>query len=271
MGGDLMISMFCDTDDWSPTLNKIIEETPKLNDLNVHISINCLSLNADKKFNILVLQESPGVLNNRNVLQFLNDEKNYKKYDKIYSCITSLPKNLKIEYIHPSNISWVKNPIFLPNKTKLVSMISSNNAFLPGHIRRLNILNSVKDFVDVYGRGFNPIKEKDEGLVDYYYSIAIENDNTNNYFSEKLIDCFLTCTIPIYWGCSYVKTIFNPAGIIDINEIQDLKEIKTFSKDYYIKNIDAVVDNYFEAHKQNRYLSHTLKQILLKFHNEIHN
>jgi hypothetical protein len=125
--------------------------------------------------------------------------------------------------------------------------------------------------VDVYGRGFNPIKEKDEGLVDYYYSVAIENDDTANYFSEKLLDCFLTCTLPIYWGCDYVKTIFNPAGIIDIKELQDLKEIKNFSKDYYNKNIDAIVDNYFEAHKQNRYLSHTLKQILIKLYNEKHN
>ena len=40
-----MLSIFCDTDNWSPVLEQIIKENPELNQLNVHISINCLSHN----------------------------------------------------------------------------------------------------------------------------------------------------------------------------------------------------------------------------------
>ena len=33
------------------------------------------------------------------------------------------------------------------------------------------------------------------------FHIAIENVSQRSYFSEKLLDCFLTRTVPVYWGC----------------------------------------------------------------------
>jgi len=265
-----MVNIFCDTDDWSPTLKAILENNTHFNNMSIHISINCASYDPLKKYNILILQESPAVLKYRNVLSFLSDENNRKKYYKIYSCIPELTEKYDIEYMHPSNISWILNPIFLPKKTKLVSMISSNNKFLDGHKFRLNILESVKNFVDVYGRGFNPIEKKDLGLVDYYYSIAVENDDTNNYFSEKILDCFMTCTLPIYWGSEHVYNIFNPKGIINLKNI-NFDEIKNLTKDYYINNLDAIIENYFIAQKENRYVNHAIQIILTKLYNEKYN
>ena len=49
-----MISTYCDTDDWSPSVIQLIKESPHLNKLDVHISINCISLDKNKKHNILV-------------------------------------------------------------------------------------------------------------------------------------------------------------------------------------------------------------------------
>ena len=112
----------------------------------------------------------------------------------------------------------------------------------------------------------NPIKNKEDGLKNYYYSIAIENDNTDNYFSEKILDCFMTCTIPIYWGTEYVNEVFNSKGILNLKTFTDLSEIKKLDKTYYCDNIDAVVENYFLAQKENRYLNHLLKNILFKLY-----
>jgi hypothetical protein len=52
----------------------------------------------------------------------------------------------------------------------------------------------------------------------YQYSVVIENDRHSNYFTEKLIDCLLMKTIPIYYGCTNVADYFDTAGWIIIEE-----------------------------------------------------
>ena len=60
-------------------------------------------------------------------------------------------------------------------------------------------------------------------FLDYQYSIAIENSRQTHYFTEKLLDCLLTKTIPIYYGCPNIAEYFDTRGWIlletaDINE-----------------------------------------------------
>lgn len=266
MDKTLMISFYSGQDDWSPTINQIIQEYPELNNMDIHIDINSVSV-ISKKSTILILQESPAVLKHSNIFEYVKSGAAGNRYTVIYTCIKELLGLPNVEYIHPSNICWVKNKYFLPKKVKNISMVTSNNYFLPGHKFRISIMNEVKEFVDVYGRGFNFIENKEDGLKDYYYSVAVENDDTDNYFSEKLLDCFLTCTVPIYWGSNFPYSVFNPDGIINIKNMSDLQELKKLDKSFYNKNIDAVIENYFIAEKENRYLNHTLKQILIKCYN----
>jgi hypothetical protein len=266
-----MIDIYCDVENWQSSLDKVLADNPKLNVLDVHFSINCISVDKNKKYNFLILTESPAFLEVSNVLKFVNLPECSQLYNKVYTSIDSLLHYNFVEQIHPSNTTWVRNPILLPPKSKLISMIVSNKSFLPGHKMRLSIRDAVKSFVDVYGRGAIEIETKDQGLVDYYYSIAVENSNTNSYFSEKILDCFMTCTIPVYWGSEAAYKTFNPKGILDLNSFNDLNDIKKLEKQYYCDNIDAVVDNFFIAQKENRYLDHTLKIILTKVYNEEHN
>lgn len=265
-----MVSIYCDTDDWSSSLNKALNESPHLNQVDAHISINCLTVNENKKYNILLLQESPAFLKYKNIIeQIQNYPKDIeKKYSKVYSSIKYLQNFNFVEYIHPCNPTWIQNPQLFPFKNKNISMITSNKSFLPGHQKRLQIMNAVKDFVDVYGRGFKEIKNKSEGLLDYYFSVAIENDATDDYFSEKILDCFMTSTIPIYFGSDCVYKFFNPKGIINIKEFNDLKDIKSISKDMYFNNIDAIADNYFIAKQHDRQIYSVLKIILTKLYYE---
>jgi hypothetical protein len=46
------------------------------------------------------------------------------------------------------------------------------------------------------------------------FSFAIENCRQPYYMTEKLIDCFITGTVPIYWGADYAIDFFNPDGMI---------------------------------------------------------
>ena len=45
-------------------------------------------------------------------------------------------------------------------------------------------------------------------LFNSQFSIATENAAVDNYFTEKLMDCFLTKTVPIYYGSSNIGEFF---------------------------------------------------------------
>ena len=113
----------------------------------------------------------------------------------------------------------------IPTKLKKLSTIMSGKQKTPGQVQRLKVLSEVqKAFpeIDIFGRGLSDKSFgksykgklddnqycKFNGLIDYKYSLALENSSHNNYFTEKLIDCFLTWTKPIYWGCPNVFDYF---------------------------------------------------------------
>jgi len=94
----------------------------------------------------------------------------------------------------------------------------------------------------VFGANYRPLhpKYKDAALNNYEYSIAIENSQQDNYFSEKLIDCYLFWTMPIYWGCPNISEFFpeNSYYVIDLARPEDIKEI--IKKPIEKKHIDAL-------------------------------
>lgn len=145
----------------------------------------------------------------------------------------------------PATGSWIKQPGF-PKKTKLVSMISSDKTMTVGHGTRLRWVKRLQDQLDLYGRGFNEIEFKEQGLNDYMFSVAIENGFYETYFTEKLLDCFLTGTIPIYLGAPDIGRYFNTDGIIVLTDDFSVDQL---SLELYVSKLDAVVDNYKRALK----------------------
>jgi hypothetical protein len=93
-----------------------------------------------------------------------------------------------------------------------------------------NLISEVP-FVDFYGWGVNGenlkgnLHQKKDGIIDYKFSICIENTNEKNYISEKFYDCILTNTIPIYFGCKNIKEIWPENGYINIEDIKDIKSV----------------------------------------------
>lgn len=142
----------------------------------------------------------------------------------------------------PANGSWIKNPKIC-DKTKLVSMISSNKNFTRGHHERLQWVSRLRHSLDLYGRGFNEIESKEQGLCDYMFSVAIENGNYSSYFTEKIIDCFATGTIPVYSGTPDIGDFFDTDGIITLDA--NFK-IGSLSPDDYYDRLPAIKNN-FEA------------------------
>lgn len=114
------------------------------------------------------------------------------------------------------------------SKTKLVSMIGAPHPNpQAGHILRnqvIEVLASRSD-VDRFGKGVRWIDSKLDGLADYAFSIAMENCSRDFYFTEKIIDCLLTDTVPIYCGCKGICRYFDLRGMLVFETLPELQTI----------------------------------------------
>ncbi|EED90150.1 THAPSDRAFT_269403, partial [Thalassiosira pseudonana CCMP1335] len=48
----------------------------------------------------------------------------------------------------------------------------------------------------------------------YRYALVMENTEVEGYVSEKILDAFLSGTVPIYFGSRFVFNVFNPRAFI---------------------------------------------------------
>jgi hypothetical protein len=87
--------------------------------------------------------------------------------------------------------------------------------------------------------------DKTELFIDSMFHITIENNKADDYFTEKLIDCFVSMTIPIYYGCPNIGAYFNIRGMIIINDINDIEYLNNnLSEKFYSDRISYVEENY---------------------------
>jgi len=128
------------------------------------------------------------------------------------------------------SINYFLEEDFYSKKTHLISSVVSNKTFLEWHKLRLDLIFSLKSLIkelDVFGRGFNLIKDKSNALIKYKYHIAAENCDSGP--SEKLWDPLLCQCVVFYIGnLDFVHPRIRPAIVpIDIYDIQSsYKKIK---------------------------------------------
>ncbi|MEO1045680.1 MAG: glycosyltransferase family 10 [Pseudomonadota bacterium] len=133
-------------------------------------------------------------------------------------------------------------------KTHLLSWVTSNASIMPQHRYRLRFLQKLKQStlpLDLYGRGFSPIADKWNGIAPYRYSIAFENAFMENYVTEKIMDCFVAETMPLYVGAPNVTDFFPKESMVIIDPddpdiIRILEDI--VHSDRYKKNRDAILE-----------------------------
>lgn len=133
-------------------------------------------------------------------------------------------------------------------KNKIVSMITSNKTMTSNHILRNHLASTWEDKLDLFGRGYNEIEKKEDGLAPYMFSIAIENDCYETYFTEKILDCFAVGTIPVYLGAPDIDKHFNSDGIIFLNKDFNLNDL---TKDLYYAKIAVVKENFEKVQQYN--------------------
>jgi hypothetical protein len=183
-----------------------------------------------------------------------------RQYTNQFDCVITSQKGLK----HPNKfflsqgLPWHVKKSYdelvklqpVPKERK-ISIISSNKIRTEGHQRRLDFALRIKDYfkerIDLYGRGLNSFEDKWEALAPYEYSISVENSAQEFYFTEKLTDCFLSFTYPIYYGCLNIHDYFDKRSYIqiDINKFDlAVKRIETVlvDSDHYSANFSYLMN-----------------------------
>ena len=55
------------------------------------------------------------------------------------------------------------------------------------------------------------------------FSLCFESTKDEGFITEKIVEAFYTDTIPVYYGSSNIKEIFNPKAFIDISDYPDFE------------------------------------------------
>ena len=74
----------------------------------------------------------------------------------------------------------------------------------------MDFLDSINElpFVELYGRGIKPIDDKWDVISTSKYAIAYENFQNDYYWTEKIMDCYLSFAMPLYYGCNSIENFF---------------------------------------------------------------
>ena len=157
------------------------------------------------------------------------------------------------------------------SKSMLCSLIYSDKKQLPGHKLRFSCADKIRSNnldVSLCGSGTGVFMDKkSDGLNDFMFSITIENSKSRGYFTEKILDCFSTQTIPIYWGDSHVWEYFDAEGAILFNSVEELPEIIAgLSVEKYNSLLSAAKRNWEicrkEYYSMDRLVAKTINRIL---------
>ncbi len=141
-------------------------------------------------------------------------------------------------------------------------------------LARENELKIPTNFFYTYGDRNNIETAREDKVVifgDTQFGVAIENTSHNGFFTEKILDCFLLKTVPIYWGCSNIEKYFNNRGIIKFENTDNFIEIVNKLDDTVYGNLEDVIeDNYERALKYVDYEQNICNMVIKIFeHNDI--
>jgi hypothetical protein len=161
-------------------------------------------------------------------------------------------------------------------KHACMSIVVSRKYFLPGHQYRHAMVKCILDNnlpVDIFGNGTEVGKyvhhnsnrvvasdrikgsfQKYEPYEGYLFHVCIENVETDDYFSEKVINPMLANAVPIYLGAKNIHSYFPDTIIsltgnlgVDMKMLVDiLKNPLAFSRPIDVSKIEkkvSVVDN----------------------------
>lgn len=199
--------------------------------------------------------------------------KHHKKYDKIVTSNPDVLANCKNAVFLIYGTTWLNKSKHHPDsfgkftedlgsikKELSLSMVCGALTGKPGYNLRHAIFQN-QERIDVPKRFYSstrfvipnvPTLPDDDKihLFNSMYSVVVESTQEKNYFTEKLIDCLITKTIPVYWGCPNISEFFDTSYWVKVDNLLNFK----FSEDHYNKNLPMINLNFERAKKYTKNL-----------------
>jgi hypothetical protein len=225
---------------------------------------------------VLLVREPDAILHIRQVVI-----DNHTNFDYIFTHDQAILNACPNARLYLFGTTWIPpevyNNINIHGKQLKISCLTGSKELTPAHAYRKMLYNQqntipflpVTWFRSSKGMimpklGNNPIigDSKVPLFLDYQYSVVIENCRENNYFTEKLIDCLITKTIPIYYGCPNISNWFDTRGwiILETMSIQEFRA-KCGKLPNYHAHINVINEN-FERAKQYSDLKVNLQRVM---------
>lgn len=183
---------------------------------------------------------------------------NWNRFDYVLTyeqeVLDAIPNGVLFEY----GTKWIHIDKYDLNKPKefSVSTVCGHKTITENHrIRqklwyKQNKITIPKQFFlsrlgGVENFGDNPILgEHKEPLFDSMFHICIENVSKPNFFTEKLIDCLLCKTIPVYIGCPNIGDYFDISGFIIVNSFNEaIEKCNELTLEFYESKKDVIETN----------------------------
>lgn len=186
--------------------------------------------------------------------------KNYDKYDVILTFDDKILNTCPNAELFEFGSCWVKDYDFETEKRFETSFVVGGKNYTEGHkirhqvwYNRESILTPKNfymssNFALDLKNNYKFLGKKKNELFESMFHIAIENNRSNGYFSEKLIDCLYTKTIPIYWGCTDLHKWFDMNGILVFQTLEELISIlNNLTPELYYKLKESVELNHIKS------------------------
>jgi hypothetical protein len=220
----------------------------------VSIAVDTFDFSDDSPYRVFVQLEPPDIVPTE---QRLLDSHTF--YDLIIAwnqrILDGCPHN-SVKYIY-GTCRWSTNPLDacdVSQKRFAVSYLTSSKTMCKGHYFRHEIFNKLPAQIgslEVTKHMSPPeILCKRPILYPFQYSIIMENGRRTNWITEKLIDCLLSRTIPLYWGAPNAGEFFDADGILPFETYEDLSKILNgLTPEFYQSRLSAIEHNLHEAMK----------------------
>jgi hypothetical protein len=202
----------------------------------------------------------------------------HKKFDAVITYDEDIMNQCDNAYFMEFGTAWIKDYDLSTTKKFQISHLTGFKEYTEGHLLRKKIhykQNRIKTPIDFYisqhggvENSFNNkfLGESKNPLFDSQFHICIENSKQKNFFTEKLVDCLVTKTIPIYWGCANIEKFFDINGFFIAEDFDDIIKIcNSLNEDSYRVRKEFIDKNFEISQKYITILDRlesTIKEIL---------
>ena len=194
---------------------------------------------------------------------------NHHYFDLILAWGESILETCPNAYFFPFGISWLDKE-YIQNVNNIekrfeVSFLCGGKKRIEGHYLRHRLYDR-EDEINIpkqwyytlpdydYNNGHHTIKQYEgkppgfekQKLWESMFSICVENSSNKGYHTEKIIDAFLSKTIPIYWGCPNLKELgYDSNGFFYCsNEDEIITIVNSLTPEAYSSKKEAIEHNF---------------------------